>query len=50
MSEFKIIGTEFISYTGGEAQIISNDKEKFYIWSREEDAQRLCDLLNGKGD
>ena len=43
---FTIIGQEYISYYGGDAQIISNGTLKFRIWERQEDAQKLCDLLN----
>lgn len=48
MSEslFTIIGQEYVSYYGGDAQIISNGTLKFRIWERQEDAQKLCDLLN----
>lgn len=45
-NQFTIIGQEYISYYGGDAQIISNGTLKFRIWERQEDAQKLCDLLN----
>lgn len=49
MSEnrFAIIGQEYVSYYGGYAQIISNGTLQFMIWEEKEDAQKLCDLLNG---
>ena len=42
MSEkrFAIIGQEYVSYYGGDAQIISNGTLKFRIWERQEDAQK----------
>ena len=44
--EWKIIGEEFISYTGGNAIIISNGDFKFAIWEIKEDVQKICNKLN----
>ena len=44
--QFSIVGKEYVSYYCGYAQIISNGTLKFRIWERQEDAQKLCDLLN----
>lgn len=45
-NRFTIIGTEYVSYYGGDAQIVSNGTFEFRVWEREEDAQKVCDLLN----
>lgn len=46
MSEWQIIGEEFISYTGGTAQLISNGECEIHLWERPKDAQLFCDKLN----
>lgn len=43
---WKIIDEEFISYTGGNAQLISNGDCKVYLWETPKDAQLFCDKLN----
>lgn len=43
---WKIIDEEFISYTGGNAIIISNGDFKFAIWETKEDTQKVCNKLN----
>ena len=43
---WKIIDEEFISYTGGNAIIISNGDFKFAIWEMKEDVQKICNKLN----
>jgi len=43
---WKIIDEEFISYTGGNAIIISNGDFKFAIWEIKEDVQKICNKLN----
>lgn len=45
-NQFTIIGTEYVSYYGGDAQIISNGTFEFRVWEKEEVAQKICDLLN----
>lgn len=45
-NRFTIIGTEYVSYYGGDAQIISNGTFEFRVWEKEEVAQKICDLLN----
>lgn len=44
--QFSIVGKEYISYYCGYAQIISNGTLNFSVWESEEDAQKVCDLLN----
>ena len=44
--EWKIIDEEFISYTGGTAQLISNGECKVHLWETPKDAQLFCDKLN----
>ena len=46
MKQWKIIDEEFISYTGGTAQLISNGECKIHLWERPKDAQLFCDKLN----
>ena len=46
MSEWQIIEEEFISYTGGTAQLISNGECEIHLWERPKDAQLFCDKLN----
>lgn len=43
---WNIIGEEIISYTGGNAIIISNGDCEFAIWERKEDVQKICNNLN----
>lgn len=43
---WNIIDEEFISYTGGNAIIISNGDFKFAIWEIKEDVQKICNKLN----
>ena len=43
---WEIIDEEFISYTGGTAQLISNGECKIHLWERPQDAQLFCDKLN----
>lgn len=43
---WNIIDEEFISYTGGNAIIISNGDFKFAIWEIKEDVQKICNNLN----
>lgn len=43
---WEIIDEEFISYTGGTAQLISNGECEIHLWERPEDAQLFCDKLN----
>lgn len=43
---WNIIDEEFISYTGGNAIIISNGDFKFAIWETKEDVQKICNKLN----
>ena len=45
--QWKIIGSEFISYYGGDAQIISNETWKFRIWEHPDDVGELINILNG---
>ena len=44
--QWKIIDEEFISYTGGTAQLISNGECKIHLWENPKDAQLFCDKLN----
>lgn len=46
MSEWQIIEEEFISYTGGTAQLISNGECEIHLWETPKDAQLFCDKLN----
>ena len=46
MTEWQIIDEEFISYTGGTAQLISNGECKVHLWETPKDAQLFCDKLN----
>ena len=43
---WEIIDEEFISYTGGTAQLISNGECEIHLWERPKDAQLFCDKLN----
>ena len=43
---WEIINEEFISYTGGTAQLISNGECEIHLWERPKDAQLFCDKLN----
>ena len=43
---WEIINEEFISYTGGTAQLISNGECKIHLWETPKDAQLFCDKLN----
>ena len=43
---WEIINEEFISYTGGTAQLISNGECKIHLWENPKDAQLFCDKLN----
>ena len=43
---WEIIDEEFISYTGGTAQLISNGECKVHLWETPKDAQLFCDKLN----
>lgn len=43
---WEIIDEEFISYTGGTAQLISNGECKVHLWEPPKDAQLFCDKLN----
>ena len=43
---WEIIDEEFISYTGGTAQLISNGECEIHLWERPQDAQLFCDKLN----
>jgi hypothetical protein len=43
---WEIIDEEFISYTGGTAQLISNGECKVHLWETPRDAQLFCDKLN----
>ena len=43
---WEIIDEEFISYTGGTAQLISNGECKIHLWESPKDAQLFCDKLN----
>jgi hypothetical protein len=43
---WEIIDEEFISYTGGTAQLISNGECKIHLWENPKDAQLFCDKLN----
>lgn len=45
---WKIIGTEFVSYYGGEAQIISNGDFKFRIWEHPDNVGDLINFLNSQ--
>jgi hypothetical protein len=45
-NQWQIIDEEFISYTGGTAQLISNGKCKVHLWETPEGAQLFCDRLN----
>ena len=44
--QWKIIDEEFISYTGGTAQLISNGECEIHLWEIPKDAQLFCDKLN----
>ena len=50
MSEWQIIEEEFISYTGGTAQLISNGECEIHLWETPKDAQLFCDKLNALND
>ena len=43
---FKIIDKVFISYSGGDAHLISNGNCKFWLWHNESGSQKVCDKLN----
>jgi len=43
---WEIINEEFISYTGGTAQLITNGECKVHLWETPKDAQLFCDKLN----
>ena len=43
---WEIIDEEFISYTGGTAQLISNGECEIHLWETPKDAQLFCDKLN----
>ena len=43
---WEIIDEEFISYTGGTAQLISNGECEIHLWEPPKDAQLFCDKLN----
>jgi hypothetical protein len=43
---WEIIDEEFISYTGGAAQLISNGECEIHLWETPKDAQLFCDKLN----
>lgn len=43
---WEIIDEEFISYTGGTAQLISNGECEIHLWENPKDAQLFCDKLN----
>jgi len=45
---WKIIGTEFISYYGGNAHLIGNGDFKFHVWEHPDDVGKVVDLLNSK--
>ena len=47
---WEIIDEEFISYTGGTAQLISNGECEIHLWERPKDAQLFCDKLNALYD
>lgn len=44
--KFKIVDTEFISYYGGYAHIISNGEYKIRLFHDEIESQQICDMLN----
>lgn len=46
IDKWQIIDEEFISYTGGTAQLISNGECKVHLWETPKDAQLFCDKLN----
>ena len=46
IDKWQIIDEEFISYTGGTAQLISNGEYKVHLWETPKDAQLFCDKLN----
>ena len=46
IDKWQIIDEEFISYTGGAAQLISNGECKVHLWEPPKDAQLFCDKLN----
>ena len=48
--QWKIISEEFISYTGGNAQTISNGDCTVHLWEHPKDAQLFCDKLNASND
>jgi len=47
---WEIIDEEFISYTGGTAQLISNGECEIHLWETPKDAQLFCDKLNALYD
>ena len=47
---WEIIDEEFISYTGGTAQLISNGECEIHLWETPKDAQLFCDKLNALND
>ena len=47
--QFSIVGKDYVSYYSGYAQIVSNGTFTFAVWESEEDAQKVCDLLNEQG-
>lgn len=44
--KFTIVDTEFISYYGGYAHIISNGEYKIRLFHDEIESQQICDKLN----
>ena len=46
IDKWQIIDEEFISYTGGTAQLISNGECEIHLWETPKDAQLFCDKLN----
>ena len=46
VKRWEIIDEEFISYTAGPAQLISNGECEIHLWEIPKDAQLFCDKLN----